>query len=660
MPLIKGKQIADASITQAKLNLIDPTSALEAATKQYVDNAAGGKIGGTIADGEVAFGDGSDAIAGSPSLTFNDSTKTLSVLDSTAADSISISVAVGQVVNIASTIPVRFGSEAQSMSKFTVLDGAGKQSEYKESEVLLGNYSGDPTVPKLSAYPALNIESAGEIQVNGLSGNAGQVLTSNGTGASPTWQDASVGIGGTIAANEIAFGTGADTIGGDSRLTWDAGTGDLAVTDSGSANTIKLHTSPWPLIESTDSMNINVANFAGTIALQTGGVDLVYIGGDDGDGGKYLQSQNTVRIESRGPLVVTDFDGLNVSTLRAQDNAKNLAPLNLEITALQLNTDAGSAGQVLTSNGFGVAPTWEDVAATAYTAGDGLQLIGNEFSVGNYSITQVMLNLATPTSSAEAATKGYVDGLVNGTSWKAPVEAVETATNIILSGAPKTIDGQSIASGKRVLLTAQSNPINNGIWVVASGAWTRPDDFAVGDSASNAACFVKIGNTYADTSWVCTTNTAVIGTNGLTFVQFGSGATYTAGDGLQLIGTEFSIDASADSSVLANGGGLHAATLTTYNKDMTPNATTGNGQASGMQISATPAGNGMVHVFINGLRVYLAQDKLGDCYFSGDSGATARSFGDIAPGDELYWNGVIAGYDLDSGDRATFIYDLIQ
>jgi hypothetical protein len=42
------------------------------------------------------------------------------------------------------------------------------------------------------------------------------------------------------------------------------------------------------------------------------------------------------------------------------------------------------------------------------------------------------------------------------------------------------IDGYQTVAGDRVLLTAQSTASQNGVWVAASGAWTRPADFAHG------------------------------------------------------------------------------------------------------------------------------------------------------------------------------------
>ena len=62
---------------------------------------------------------------------------------------------------------------------------------------------------------------------------------------------------------------------------------------------------------------------------------------------------------------------------------------------------------------------------------------------------------------------------------KALVQAVSTANVAALSGLP-TVDGHVFASGERLLLTGQQTGAPNGIWNVAVGVWTRPDDFASG------------------------------------------------------------------------------------------------------------------------------------------------------------------------------------
>ena len=111
----------------------------------------------------------------------------------------------------------------------------------------------------------------------------------------------------------------------------------------------------------------------------------------------------------------------------------------------------------------------------------------------------------------------------------------------------------------------------------------------------------------------------------------------------------------AGDGVSASGGQLTAARLTSTNQFEAAAATTNDGDSSGVDIDSTP--EGMVQVFVNGVMVHLKADKTGDCYFSSDAGVTARTIPNIALGDVLYWNGSVAGYQLENTDKITLVYE---
>lgn len=156
--------------------------------------------------------------------------------------------------------------------------------------------------------------------------------------------------------------------------------------------------------------------------------------------------------------------------------------------------------------------------------------------------SQKITGLASGTANGDAATFGQLLSVQNGTQWKDPVRAVATA-NITLSGA-QTIDGVSVVATDRVLVAGQTDPIENGIYVAASGAWARAADMAAGSDGANASMYVGEGTTNADTQWRCTDNIGsdVVDTDGLAFTQFGAGTSYSADNTtLELTGTTFSI-----------------------------------------------------------------------------------------------------------------------
>jgi hypothetical protein len=166
---------------------------------------------------------------------------------------------------------------------------------------------------------------------------------------------------------------------------------------------------------------------------------------------------------------------------------------------------------------------------------------------------QKITNLAEPTSSTDAATKGYVDAAVIGIDWK-PSVRVATTANITLSGT-QTVDGVSLSVGDRVLVKNQTDAEDNGVYVVASSTWSRSTD-ANSDAEVTAgfAVWVNEGTTNADSGWVLTTNDPItVGTTELTFTQFSGAGQITAGDGLtktgntiNAVGTTNRISVSAD------------------------------------------------------------------------------------------------------------------
>jgi hypothetical protein len=145
-----------------------------------------------------------------------------------------------------------------------------------------------------------------------------------------------------------------------------------------------------------------------------------------------------------------------------------------------------------------------------------------------------------PVSALELATKQYVDSVAQGLDPKASCVAA-TTTNITLSGT-QTIDGVALIAGDRCLVKDQTLSQNNGIYLVAAGAWTRATDMDSWLEVPGAFTFIEQGTLYADTGWVCTSNAGgTLGTTPITWVQFAGVGSYTAGTGLTLTGTQFSI-----------------------------------------------------------------------------------------------------------------------
>ncbi len=145
----------------------------------------------------------------------------------------------------------------------------------------------------------------------------------------------------------------------------------------------------------------------------------------------------------------------------------------------------------------------------------------------------------SPTSATDVANKQYVDYYAAGLSWKEPVEAATTG-NITLSGT-QTIDTVAVVAGDRVLVKDQTASEQNGIYTVSAGSWSRSvgaDDWA---EYEGAIVFVVEGS-QSGSAWYCTAQPGgTLGTSPIIWSNFSVSSTYTAGTGLTLSGTQFSI-----------------------------------------------------------------------------------------------------------------------
>jgi len=207
-------------------------------------------------------------------------------------------------------------------------------------------------------------------------------------------------------------------------------------------------------------------------------------------------------------------------------------------------------------------------------------------ALGGTSLTPAGLTSVTvtqnPTSDFQLATKQYVDGLVSsGITYHTPVkyEVPNTTGNLNATynqpggpgvGVGATLtnagalaafapDGPTAAPGDRILVYNQTNQFENGVYTVTtvgdgSTPWvltraTDADTYGIKSPSSlgnGDAFFITSGVTGAGETYVCNTvGTIVFGTTAITFVQISDSTLYTAGTGLTLTGTEFSISNTA-------------------------------------------------------------------------------------------------------------------
>jgi hypothetical protein len=207
-----------------------------------------------------------------------------------------------------------------------------------------------------------------------------------------------------------------------------------------------------------------------------------------------------------------------------------------------------------------------------------------DINTANLTANTVTLTAGTISTNAANSTdivnKQYVDGIVAaGVHYHAPV-LVESPTALTATynqpggagngvGATLTnsganvalvIDGVSVSNTARVLVYNQANAVQNGIYTVTNpgapdtpgpGAqWvltraTDADTYVIASSAGlseGSTVYVQSGNTGAGETYTCNTQgTITFGTTNITFAQISAAQIYSAGTGLSLTNTTFSI-----------------------------------------------------------------------------------------------------------------------
>lgn len=181
-----------------------------------------------------------------------------------------------------------------------------------------------------------------------------------------------------------------------------------------------------------------------------------------------------------------------------------------------------------------------------------------------YAFTGVVSSQNTPSSAYHVANKSYVDSVAQGLDIKEscrlatdaalPACTYDGTPNFTLTGDANgalSVDGQAVSVDERILVKNQATGTQNGIYVVTATGdagnpfiLTRADDFNSSEKiTSGAFTFVSEGTENATTGWVISTADPItLDTTAIAFTQFSGGGTYSAGDGLDLTGSTFSVD----------------------------------------------------------------------------------------------------------------------
>ena len=254
---------------------------------------------------------------------------------------------------------------------------------------------------------------------------------------------------------------------------------------------------------------------------------------------------------------------------------------SLTINVNEVNLQSENGGITLTDSNGGDINIESDAGSILLKGNDGASATQVQINVSETGIV-VTDNRATPTgieynadysltyTDRSLVDKAYVDAVASGLVPKDSVDLATTPTdgNIDLStGGLLEIDGVQTTAGMRVLVKNQTNPIENGIYVVAAGEWLRAVDFdgaPQGEVSQGNLVPVTSGVTLHGTVWVVTSvNPIIVGDDPITFTLFLTPKEFVAGVGIDIDGNVISVDGTdlAGNSIVWTGN--------TFNVDIT-------------------------------------------------------------------------------------------
>jgi hypothetical protein len=402
--------------------------------------------------------------------------------------------------------------------------------------------------------------------VNGNVGTFGSqtsipVITVNGKGLITAVSTASVASTLNLAADTGTDGLSLLT----ETLTITGGEG-IDTSINAATNTLTI------AAELADTTNKGVASFdTNDFNVTSGAVELkdTVVKSVTTDTGALTPASHSISILGGEGIDVTHAG--SVITVAGEDasttnkGVASFATANFNVSAGAVSTKDITLGTSTLTNGS----TTSTLAGLQQLDVDNVRVDGNTISITNTNGSLVLApngtgtidasgkkitNLAEPTADSDAATKYYVDAARSGLDVKGSVKAATTA-NITLSGT-QTVDGVALSVGDRVLVKDQSTASQNGIYVVASGAWTRStdaDNNPGGEVTSGMFCFVEQGTVNSDCGFVLTTEDPItLGTTSLTFTLFSASGTLIAGEGLSKSGNNLRVNVANGIEVAAN------------------------------------------------------------------------------------------------------------
>lgn len=461
----------------------------------------------------------------------------------------------------------------------------------------------DSTVATLTGTQTLTNKT-----ISGASNTLTDIGNASLTNSAITINGSSVSLGGSVtvtatASNALTIGTGLS--GGSYN-----GSSPVTITiDSTVATLTGSQTLTNKSMSGASNTFTNIPNVALSNSSVTFNGSTVSLGGS-----ATITASTTNALTIGTGLSGTSFNGGSAVTIAIDSTVATL-------TGTQTFTNKSISGATNTLTAIPNAALDNSSLTVGTTS---ISLGGTSLTLGGLTSVAVTQD---PISALQLATKQYVDAVAEGLHVHASCAAATPNTlasitggtvtynngasgvgaTLTLSVALTVLDGYTLQNGDRVLVKNEATQANNGIYTWATGGTvlTRATDFDTAiEIASGDFTFVTNGTLYANTGWVQTQPVNTVGTDSIVWQQFSGAGTYTAGTGLTLTGSQFSItnttvtaasygSASSVATFTVNAQGQLTAAATTaisINGNQITSGTVGSAYISGSYTGITGVG----------------------------------------------------------------------
>ena len=449
-----------------------------------------------------------------------------------------------------------------------------------------------------------------------------------------TGATAITGANNTIATSASAFELKTVTSG---NITINA-VNDLILKHGGTLNMATQANSLTILDDNAAALDINEGGTSYIKLITTNGSEEIELGKNvDLNGTLDVSSSATVNsLTSNGAITATGNLTINTNkfTVTAGEGNTSIAG-TLGVTNAATFSDSLTVSGATTLNGnitLGnasgdtITVTGTPTFAESADFDGGFTVAGSQtVDMGGNKVT----NIGTPTQATDATTKAYVDSVKQALDIKDSVRVASQsnisatynngtsgvgATLTADSNGAVSIDSTALALNNRVLVKAQTDASENGIYKVTTVGdvsnpfvLTRTTD---ADSSSEVTggmfTFVEEGSD-ADAGFVLSniTGSATIGTDNITMTQFSGAGSVTAGSGLSKSGNTLSVNVD-DASLEINSDTLRMKGVTSVPEGVILYGANGGGSFASLSIGTYDSTNSVGQVLQVGANGTLA------------------------------------------------------